>query len=92
MTVSEMPKVTECTVDGCSYNNDGCQAFAVTVGQNAACQTFIPLDTRGGLGKVLSQVGACQRENCAHNENLECTADTVRIGGMTAECLSFEAR
>ena len=39
----ELPTVTDCSVDGCSYNHDhACGAAAITVGQSA-CVTFIPL-------------------------------------------------
>lgn len=94
----EMPKVSECTVSGCSYNDhSSCHAFAITVaGSNgdAECATFIPLSTKGGLSTVTGQVGACQRADCSHNESLECHADAVRIGahGDTADCLTFDAR
>jgi hypothetical protein len=47
-----MPAVHDCTVSDCSYNHDGCHAFAITVrGDNGAadCGTFIPLSTKGGL-------------------------------------------
>lgn len=95
MTVVDMPRVSECTVSGCSYNDhDGCHAFAVTVGQDTNCATFIPLDVKGGLSKVVSQVGACQRTTCIHNEGLECAATSVRMGAgaEAATCLSYEER
>lgn len=92
MTVIDMPRVSECTVGDCSYNHDGCHAFAVTVGDDAACATFIPLDLKGGLSKVVTQVGACQRTSCAYNTDLECTAAEIRMGAGTdpASCLSFQ--
>ncbi|MFE5774387.1 DUF1540 domain-containing protein [Brachybacterium sp. NPDC056505] len=93
MTAIEMPKVTECSVSGCSYNHDGCTAFAVTVDADHDCATFIPLDTKGGLSKVISQVGACQQTDCVFNKDLECSAGSVRMGpgaGAAAECLSFQ--
>ena len=92
MSVMEMPHVSECSVDGCSYNHDGCTAFAVTVGQDAQCATFLPLNIKGGLDRIVAQVGACQRTSCAHNVNLECSAEFIRVGGPEAECLSYEAR
>ena len=95
MTAVDMPRVSECTVTGCSYNHhEACNAFAVTVAQDASCATFIPLDVKGGLSKVVTQVGACQLAACAHNRDLECTADSVRMGAGAdaADCLSFEAR
>ncbi|MGO1608259.1 MAG: DUF1540 domain-containing protein [Brevibacterium yomogidense] len=92
MSVLEMPRVTECSIDGCSYNYDGCTAFAITVGQDAQCATFLPLNVKGGLDKVVAQVGACQRTSCVHNKDLECSADFIRVGGSDADCLSFEER
>ena len=99
MATLEMPHVAECTVSECSYNHDGCHAFAINVsGTNgtADCATFIPLTTRGGLDRVSTQVGACQRVDCAHNANLECTATAVRIGAgessATANCLTYSPR
>lgn len=90
-----MPAVRECTVASCAYNQDGCHAFAITVlAAGAACGTFIPLDTKGGMGEGMAQVGACSRSDCRHNADLECTADSVRVGpgpeGMSANCLTYE--
>ena len=94
-----MPAVSECTVAGCSYNHDGCHAFAITVssaGPAADCGTFIPLGTKGGLDRVVAQVGACSRTDCEHNAALECTATGVRIGagagGHAANCLTYQPR
>ena len=87
MATLEMPAVSECTVAGCSYNHDGCHAFAITVSGHdgsADCGTFIPLGAKGGLDKVVAQVGACQRLDCVHNTDLECTAPSVRVGAGTA--------
>ncbi|MGQ4537039.1 DUF1540 domain-containing protein [Dermabacteraceae bacterium P7074] len=91
MTAIDMTPVSNCTVSACSFNDNGCHAFAVTVGEDANCATFIPLDVKGGISKVVTQVGACQRVACAFNKNLECTATQVRIGsgGTAADCLSY---
>ncbi len=65
-------------------------------GENGAadCGTFIPLSTKGGLDKVVAQVGACSRGDCAHNAALECTAKSVRIGAgqgdHVANCLTYQ--
>lgn len=96
-TLAELPTVADCSVAACSYNHDGCHAGAVTItaeGSDAACATFIPLDLKGGLSKVVASVGACQRSNCAFNEALNCTAPSVRIGSGkdAADCLTFIAR
>lgn len=89
----EMPRVSECTIKGCSYNHDGCHASAITINDDASCATFIPLSAKGGLARVVASVGACQRAECKFNESLECTAPAVRIGaGGTheADCLTYE--
>lgn len=97
-TLAELPQVSECTVAGCSYNDHStCHAGAVTIGGNgtdAQCATFIPLNVKGGLDRVLASVGACQRAECVHNENLECSAPSVRIGSGsdTADCLTYTHR
>lgn len=99
MTASlEMPPITECTVSGCSYNDhSACHAHAITIktgGEAAECATFIPLGAKGGLTKVTGHVGACQRADCSHNESLECTASSIRVGAGSdsADCLTFSAR
>lgn len=92
-----MPAVSECTVSACSYNHDGCHAFAITVGGangSAGCTTFVPLGDKGGLAKVVAQVGACSRSDCVHNADLECTAGAIRVGpgagDHAANCLTFQ--
>lgn len=91
-----LPHVSSCTIEGCSYNHDGCHAGAITVAGapgDASCATFIPLSTKGGLARVVASVGACQRAECGHNDHLECTAPSVRIGaGSTheADCLTYQ--
>lgn len=91
-----MPAVHECTVTGCSYNHDGCHAFAITVsGVNgsADCGTFVPLSTKGGLDRVTAQVGACSRTDCSYNRDLECSAESIRVGAGSgdhvANCLTY---
>ncbi len=96
----DLPHVSECSVATCGYNHDGCHAGAVTVAGHsgsAECVTFIPLSHKGGLDKVVGQVGACQRSECVHNAALECTASSVRIGagpsaGEMADCLTYSPR
>ncbi len=96
MTLEDLPRVSECTVLGCSYNDHShCHAAAVTIGGevgDAECATFIPLSAKGGLDKVVSHVGACQRAECVHNSALECTASAVRVGpgADAADCLTYE--
>ncbi len=88
----DLPRVLNCTVAGCSYNHDeACSAAAVTIGakDKASCVTFIPLSVKGGLDRVTSFVGACQKADCVHNDHLECGADSVRVGADTADCLTY---
>lgn len=97
MPTIEMPTVSTCTVARCSYNHDGCHAYAITVGgthARAECGTFIGLSAKGGLDTVKGQVGACQRTDCVHNADLACTAPTIRVGGGAdlADCLTFSGR
>ena len=87
--------VSSCTTTACSYNKNGCTAFAVTIGGTAgaaSCGTFISLDARGGLPTAQGQVGACQRLECTHNTDLMCTADAITVGGDTAACELYAAR
>lgn len=92
-SLMELPTVSVCSVEGCSYNHDhACGAAAITVGQSA-CVTFIPLTIKGGLDQGTSHVGACQRADCTHNTDLECTASSVQIGSSAdvADCLTYSA-
>jgi hypothetical protein len=91
-----MPLVDECTVLGCSYNHDGCHAFAITVSGVdgvADCGTFVPLSAKGGLPVVEAQVGACSRADCLYNADLECSANAIRVGpgpgDHAANCLTY---
>jgi len=92
----ELPTVSTCSVDGCSYNHDhACGAAAITVGQaDHQCVTFIPLSFKGGLDKIVSHVGACQRADCTHNSDLECTASSIQVGSGAdlADCLTYSLR
>ena len=93
--MAELPKVLDCSVDACAYNKDNaCATGAVTIAgkADASCATFIPLNIKGGLDRVSAFVGACVKDDCAHNEHLECTAASVRIGADDAECLTYAAR
>lgn len=87
--MTAMATVSKCATTSCSFNHDGCNAFAMTMG-GKGCVTFVELNTRGGLDHGTAQVGACQRTDCKFNKNLECAADSVNIGASTAECLTFE--
>ncbi|WP_040834339.1 DUF1540 domain-containing protein [Nocardia brevicatena] len=99
MTTMEMPHVSECTVNDCSYNHGGCHAYAISVaghGGSADCATFIPMSVKGGLDTVTSMVGACQRADCVHNQALECTAGEIHVGpgsgNHAARCMTYTPR
>ncbi|WP_129657789.1 DUF1540 domain-containing protein [Rothia uropygialis] len=92
--MSVMTDVAECTVSNCSFNHDGCTAFAVTITgepQDASCGTFISLDADGGLPRAQAHVGACQRIECFFNKDLMCGAESVKVGSATsgADCLTY---
>lgn len=58
------------------------------------CATFIPLDRKGGLDKVIAGVGACQAADCRFNKDLTCSAPAIRVGAQgsdAADCLTYEA-
>lgn len=92
---TEVASVSDCSVHSCSFNHDGCTAFAITVGgsrDHASCSTFIDTSATGGLPMVLAHVGACQRTECTFNDHLMCGKTDVKIGSGadTAYCLSYQ--
>ncbi|GIJ80874.1 protein of unknown function [Micromonospora phaseoli] len=94
----EMPRVQECVVAACAYNHTGdCHAFAITIGSldHAHCHTFIEMPAvRAGVDGQIAQVGACQRADCRHNEQLECQAPSIRVGpdADMADCMTYTQR
>ena len=96
MTVTA--NVTDCTVNNCSFNDHShCGAAGITIGggeDHASCATFIDTGIHGGLPKVLATVGACQRSECVHNNQLMCGAPEVHVGpgADNADCLTYEHR
>lgn len=91
--MSTLTAITSCATTACSYNDEGCTAYAITVGgQDAAsCVTFVALstmDARGGLGTTDAHVGACQRLECVHNADLMCTAEGIRVTA-DATCAAY---
>ncbi|WP_134764897.1 DUF1540 domain-containing protein [Nocardioides sp. 1609] len=95
MTTMNLPLVSTCSVDGCSYNHDhDCHAAAITVlGASSACGTYVDVAAEAGTDTT-AQVGACHRSDCVHNDRLECSASSVEIGPAAdvADCLTFQAR
>ncbi len=96
MTTLQLPIVSTCSVDGCSYNHDhDCHAGAITVLGGTSCGTYVSLDADADAGVAnRAAVGACHRSDCVHNEKLECQATSVSIGAASdpADCLTFAAR
>lgn len=91
----EMPRVSECSVSACGYNQGGCTAFAITIGQtSSSCDTYVDSQLKGGIGSASAQVGACKRTECVHNTDLECKAPAivVGVGADMADCLTFDAK
>jgi Domain of Unknown Function (DUF1540) len=92
-TMLEMPRVRDCAVFMCAYNQQGCHAFAITVGSDHAhCETFVEAPNKAGIESVIAQVGACKRADCRHNDGLECMAPAITVGPDqdTADCLTYE--
>jgi hypothetical protein len=94
-TLLEMPRVRDCAVFMCAYNQQGCHAFAITIGSSdhAHCETFVEAPAKAGIESVVAQVGACKRADCRHNDGLQCQAPSITVGPDldTADCLTYEA-
>ncbi len=92
MTTMNLPIVSTCSADGCSYNHDhDCHAAAISIiGTSSACGTFHAGDAKGGTDET-GHVGACHRADCVHNSQLECGAERVEIGAGAdvADCLTY---
>ena len=94
----DMPKVTECTVSDCAYNNNQvCKTIAITVGDSSGkqkCDTFFQSAVHGGIQDITAGVGACKISDCSFNKELECSAEKIRVGfeDGEADCLTFEKR
>lgn len=90
------PPVADCTVENCSFNDHShCNAAGITIGgseDHASCATFVDIGQSGGLPKVIAEVGACQRAECAFNDHLQCTAAEVHVGpgADNADCLTYK--
>ncbi|MEU1751676.1 DUF1540 domain-containing protein [Micromonospora matsumotoense] len=96
-TAMEMPRVQECAASSCAYNHtNDCHAFAITIGStdHAHCHTFVELPVRGGLDRLIAQVGACTRADCRHNAELECRAPAITVGpdNDLADCMTYQSR
>ncbi|MER7440556.1 hypothetical protein [Micromonospora avicenniae] len=52
------------------------------------------LPVLGGVADLTAQVGACQRADCQHNDQLECRAPAIRVGpdNDLADCITYDER
>lgn len=94
ITVSGISEVVECSISQCAYNvNSGCRARAITVGDGVhpGCDTFFKSTIHTSEVNSHAGVGACKVAACVHNDDLECKADSIRVGahGGEVECLTF---
>ncbi|MFP4106408.1 MAG: DUF1540 domain-containing protein [Phycisphaerae bacterium] len=92
-----MPKVRECEIDQCAYNqNSMCHALAITIGDavNPRCDTFCSSHSKGGDPSETASVGACKVSVCKYNESLECTAEDIEVGrkGDEIDCKTFQQK
>ena len=93
-----MPKVTECTVEKCSYNAERqCHALAITVGDSGgepACDTYFPALQQGGVMEATAGVGACKTADCQYNQDFECAAENIAVGLQEnqPDCLTYSSK
>lgn len=93
----EMPMVSKCMVNACSYNVDSkCHARAITIGDSVhpGCDTFLAGATHTNHAQQIAGIGACKTASCKHNEDFECMADSVQVGMVKSEanCMTFALR
>lgn len=96
----EMPIVAGCAAKECAYNHQlQCSARAVTIGggSHPACDTYIARHkdwARHSVPESLAAgVGACKVYGCRHNQNLECTVQSIHVNehAAHADCATYEA-
>jgi len=91
----DVPEVGNCSVRHCAFNREGnCHAQAITVGDSIdpICDTFMASE-RHNRRRAHGGVGACKVASCRHNDDLLCTADSVRVGmhDQHARCETYES-
>lgn len=92
-----MPKVTQCDVTQCSYNEKKmCRALAITIGDGSHphCDTFCQTTSKGGDTSATAGVGACKVVECRYNSELECHAQGIRVGHLVddVDCQTYKPR
>ncbi|MBT1072444.1 DUF1540 domain-containing protein [Pelotalea chapellei] len=94
----EMTRINSCEVTDCAYNkHKSCHTLAITVGgpmEGPHCDTFFTTSMEGGIPDTRGGVGACKMANCAHNEALECRADSITVGWQqkNPDCKTFQRK
>lgn len=93
--INEMPPVSRCDVDRCTYNvNQACHAKAITIGDfnNPGCDTYFENNQHNKETKRMAGVGACKVDECQYNKDFECMAAKIVVGFKTAKinCLTFK--
>ena len=93
----EMPLVSECSVDECTYNVDrACHARAITIGDGVhpGCDTFFRAAGHSKESHRIAGVGACKVTACQHNDDYECVAEDIHVGfeGSSINCLTYATR
>lgn len=93
----EMPIVAQCMVSECAYNaNSSCQARAITIGDEyqPGCDTFMAGSHHARSAGQAAGIGACKTVGCKFNDDLECTAESIRVGIIKneANCMTFALR
>jgi hypothetical protein len=91
----KMPVVSECAIAECAYNsNKSCHAIAITIGDGnrPMCDTFFKSSRHGELNSIAG-VGACKVFICRHNNSLECSMESIRVGSEQdhGKCMTFVA-
>ncbi|MGL6159666.1 MULTISPECIES: DUF1540 domain-containing protein [unclassified Microbulbifer] len=87
---TDMPEVTQCAVTQCAYNaGAACHARAITVGEGDEpdCDTFFGNSHHTKSARTAG-VGACKMTDCVHNDDLECSADGIKVG-PSINCLTY---
>ena len=93
----EMPKVSQCDVAECAYNDARlCHAIAITVGDasHPRCDTICICEESNVNTNYNAGVGACKTIACSFNSGLECGISEVSVGYCQNEidCLTFQPR
>lgn len=91
---TDMPEVANCAVAQCAFNADSaCHAKAITIGDGSTpdCDTFFGNSHHTHSARTAG-VGACKMEDCQHNDDFECAADSIQVGKNgdgSVNCLTY---